>query len=439
MSGVGVRRLRIEGCRILDPGTGFDGLGNVAVNNGHIESWGSLDRHAEARDLVIDGRGLVLTPGFIDLHAHLRFPGFPDKETIASGTAAAAAGGFTTVCAMANTSPVVDDVAVLREVLEKIRLTALVRVHQLAAVSVGLLGERLTDMEALAAAEAVAFSDDGKGVSNSSLMASALAKSEQLGSPISVHEEDRAIVGGGVANAGTIARSFNLAEWPCRGESAMIARDLDLQRANGGHLHVAHVSCVESITLVRDARRRGLNVTAEVTPHHLSLTDSLLLGDEDLGLQTADPQLKVNPPLRSREDLEALVAAVADGTIDAIATDHAPHAARDKAMPFAEAAFGFSGFELALPLLMNLVRSGKLDLPTVVERLTAGPARTFHLAGGTLEAGSPADICIFDPDEEWVATSEALVSRGKNTPWLNATLRGRVRYTIVGGEVVHSH
>jgi dihydroorotase len=421
---------------IIDPDSNYDAPGDVVVFDGRIAYCGPPLEQPPSGTEVLDATGCVVTPGFVDLHTHLRFPGFPEKETIASGTAAAAAGGFTTVCAMANTDPVVDRVEVLREVLHEIEQSAVVRVRQLAAVSYGLRGEELTDMPALAAAGAVAFSDDGKPVWSETLMRTALDAGARLAKPISVHEEDPEIVRGGVANAGPAARRLGLAEWPCRGEASIVARDLSLLAQTGGRLHIAHVSCAETVPLIERAKHAGLPVTAEVTPHHLRLSDCLLAGNYPLGLPPAHPCVKVNPPLRSDADVEAMIEALSAGTIDAVATDHAPHAAADKTGPFTEAAFGISAIETALPLLLDLVRSGRFSMSDMVARLTAGPARAFRLDGGTLTVGAPADICVFDPEEEWTVAAHTLRSKGKNTPLLGATLRGRVRWTMVAGVVV---
>lgn len=437
MGDAAVRDLVIRGGRVIDPAAGLDGGADVLVRGGLIAGVGAPGL-PESPDLdIIEAEGRIVCPGFVDLHTHLRFPGFPEKETMTSGTAAAAAGGFTTVCAMANTDPVVDDVDTLAFVLDAARREARVRVRQLASVSRSLQGRALTDFYALAAAGAVAFSDDGKPVWDAEIMRSALRASADLGRPVSVHEEDPSVVRGGVANAGIFARRHNLPEWPCAGEASLVARDLALLEETGGRLHVAHVSCAETVDLLRAARARGLSVTAEATPHHLRLTDRLLDGDPALSLPPAHPCTKVNPPLRSERDVAALVGALADGTIDAVATDHAPHTSADKAGPFAAAAFGFSAIETALPLLLDLVRDGRLELVTLVDRLTAGPARAFGLRAGTLSPGAPADLCILDPDEPWTVRPDSLRSMGKNTPLLGATLRGRVTHTIVGGRVVH--
>lgn len=429
--------LLIRSGRVIDPASATDGVADILIQGGRIAACRPhIDIPPAAH--LIDASGLIVSPGFIDLHTHLRFPGFPEKETLQTGMEAAAAGGFTTICAMANTSPVIDDPDLLRDVLTAAERLNTVHVHQLAAVSKNLAGRELAPLPALAAAGAIAFSDDGKPVADPALMHQALIIARDLGKPISVHEEDPSIVGKGVANAGEFARRLGLAEWPCEGEAAMVLRDINLLAQTGGRLHIAHVSCVDTVTALRAARRRGLSVTAEVTPHHLRLTDRLLEGDPRLELPPAHPCVKVNPPLRSAADVEAMIDALADGTIDAVATDHAPHTAQDKAGPFAAAAFGFTGIELALPLLLDLVRAGRLTLATMIARLTTGPARAFNLEAGTLRSGVPADITIFAPEESWSVTPNSLRSRGKNTPLLGAELRGRVRYTIVGGRIIHA-
>lgn len=426
--------LLLRGGRIIDPGTGFDAIADLLCSGSRVVDLQSHIKPPEGT-IVLDVAGQVVAPGFIDLHTHLRYPGYPDKETVESGTTAAAAGGFTTVCAMANTDPVVDNVAVLRAVEAEVERTARVRVRQLASVSIGLRGESLTDLPALAAAGAVAFSDDGKPIRREGLMRLALRGSQQLRRAVSVHEEDPAIVRGGVANAPRAER-LGLASWPCRGEASLVARDLRLLEEEGGHLHVAHVSCAETVALLRAAKARELPVTAEATPHHLRLTDALLEGEPALSLPPLHPCTKVNPPLRSARDAAALVEALADGTIDVVATDHAPHSSSDKAGSYHEAAFGFSAIETALPLLLDLVGSGAITLPALIERLTAGPARVFGIEGGTLTPGARADVCVFNPNAPWVADAGALRSKGKNTPLIGASLTGRVTHTIVGGQIV---
>lgn len=412
-------------------------MGDVLVEQGTVSAAGIGDLPAPPGAIVVEAAGKIVCPGFVDLHTHLRFPGFPDKETIQTGTAAAAAGGFTTVCAMANTAPVVDSSGILNEVLKECERSACVRVRQLGAVSIGLRGVQLADLRSLSEAGAVAFSDDGKPVWDASLMEEALGWSQSLEKVISVHEEDPAIVRDGMANAGEQAKRLALPPWPCAGEASLVARDIALLERVGGRLHIAHVSCAETVALLRAAHDRGLSVTAEVTPHHLRLTDRWLDGDRDLSLPPAHPCCKVNPPLRSRHDVEALVAALAEGLIGAVATDHAPHARSDKDGTFVQAAFGISAIETALPLLLDLEREGKLGISTLIHRLTCGPARIFGLPVGTLRVGTPADVCVFDPSSPWKVTQDTLYSRGKNTPLLGADLIGRVTHTVVDGTIVH--
>lgn len=428
--------LLIRGGRVVDPASGLDAVCDLLISGRRVVARGpSLQAPPEAE--ILDVGGQIVCPGFVDLHTHLRYPGFPAKETITTGANAAAAGGFTTVCAMANTNPVIDNASLLTAVLAVTERDARVHVRQLASVTIGLGGSELTNLSTLAAAGAVAFSDDGKPVMDGAVMRAALEIAASLGKPISVHEEDRLLVGGGVANAGPVARRRGLTEWPCRGEASMVERDVALLAETGGRLHVAHVSCAETVPVLESARSRGLQVTAEVTPHHLRLTDTLLDGDPTRDLPPAHPCAKVNPPLRTQADIEALIAALVDGTIEAIATDHAPHTAEDKAGRFERAAFGFSAIETALPLLLDLEAEGHIDLSTLIERLTVGPARVFGLDAGTVAVGAPADICIFDRDREWVVTPQSLRSKGKNTPLLQSRVRGRVTHTIVDGRIVY--
>lgn len=367
---------------------------------------------------VVDANGATVTPGFVDIHAHLRYPGFPDKETIASGTSAAIRGGFTTICAMANSDPPIDSPSRLENTLEMVAREARCRVALVGAVSKGLEGQANTDAGGLHRAGAAALSDDGNPVMDPSIMAKALEASDRLGIPVSAHEERWSGAHGNRDPAS-----------PCDGEVEMIRRDLDLLRRFGGRLHIAHVSCRESVELVGEAQAAGLPVTAEVTPHHLQLYRARLPA---VGLPHGHPNGKVNPPLRSLEDLQALQAGLASGVLSAVATDHAPHSRSDKTGSYQSAAFGFTGFELALPLLVRLVKEGVLGLPKLVERLTLGPARAFQLSAGTLKPGARADVCIFDPDRRWEASRDSLVSKGKNTPLSLQSLTGRVLWTVAG-------
>ena len=436
------RPILITGARVIDPVAGSDRTGDLFMRDGVIAD---VPEAPPGDTLVIDGTGLIAAPGFIDLHTHLREPGFEDKESIETGVAAAAAGGFTTVCAMPNTSPAIDTSAVVSFIAERAREAGPVRVLAFGAVSRGRKGVELTDMEELARAGVVGFTDDGSPVATGLLMEHALLYAGELGLPVMDHCEDHSITAGLGMHEGAVASRLGLAGYPSAGEESIIARDIALLGLTGGHFHVAHVSTAGGVEMVRAARRRGLRVTAEVTPHHLTMTDEWVLGANGSGdgmaaplsLSAYDTRAKVSPPLRSRADRDALVEGLCDGTIDAVATDHAPHTFGDKATPFDEAAVGISTLETALGSVMSLVRSGAIDLPTLVARLTSGPAsvlgdRFTDLA--SLAAGTPADVVLFDPEERWTVDVGRFASKGKNTPLAGHTLQGRVRLTIAGGE-----
>ncbi len=381
---------------------------------------------------IIDLQGLVLAPGFVDLHTHLREPGFEYKETVASGTRAAAAGGFTTIACMPNTNPVLDSVGIIEELQHTINSTAAVRVLPIGAISRGSLGREMVDVKSLLSVGVCALSDDGRGVMNSRMMRSALELSAELRFPVIAHEEDHDLAAGGSINEGEVSRQLGDKGIPGIAEYAMLARDIYLAELTGGHLHVAHVSCAESVRLIREARQRGVHVTAEVTPHHLVFTENIV--PKWLG------QAKVNPPLRTEADREALLAGLMDGTIDIIATDHAPHSAEEKERPLSEAAFGFTGLDTAFALLNTaLVKQGVLTLPALLRKLTLEPANLLGLASGSLQVGSPADLVVIDPDIVWQITADSLQSKGKNTPLLGETLQGRVLLTMVGGKIVYDN
>ena len=446
-----MRPLLIRGGRIIDPGQGMDKIGDVLVEDGVVRGVGEqipLPDHAE----VIDASGKVVCPGLIDLHCHLREPGYEDKETIASGTRAAAKGGFTTICAMPNTNPAMDTWAAVEYVLRKARDEGVVNVLPIGCVTKGSKGYELAEMAELASAGTVGFSDDGNPVADSNIMRQALSYSSAQGLPIINHCEDPALFKGGAMNEGWVSNRLGIKGIPNSSEDIMVSRDIALTELTGGRYHAAHLSTGTSLGLVRQAKERGLNVTCEVTPHHLTLSDEAILGlagadDTDhraekrfapLTATAYETRAKVNPPLRATADVEALVQGLRDGTIDAIATDHAPHNRVDKLCTFQEAAFGISVFETALGSLMGLVHAGRIDLPLLIERLTAGPARFLGRPDlGTLKEGAAADVTIFDPDAEWVVDADSFVSKGKNTPLDGTTLKGRVVTTIVGGEVVY--
>ena len=430
----------IRGGRIVDPAAGVDLVGDVLIVDGYVAAVGErIEAPPDAE--LLDAAGLIVSPGFIDVHCHLRVPGEDHKETMASGTAAAAAGGFTTVCTMPNTRPPIDSAEVVEVVLERARAEAVVRVLPIACVTRGRAGSELVDVEEVARAGAVALSDDGSPVGDEDVMREALVRGGALGILVIDHCEDTSISAGGVMNSGAIADKLGLRGWPACAEELMIARNIALAEATGARVHMAHVTTAGGVELLRRAKERGAPVTGEVTPHHLTITEEWVRAKQGRH-GPYDTRAKVNPPLRTRNDADALVAALAEGVIDCVATDHAPHSAEDKDCSFDEAAFGISGLEFALGSLVGLVHEGRLDLPTIVERLTAGPARVLgrpDLCRGTLEPGSPADITIFDPDAEWVVRADSMVSAGRNTPLDGVTLRGRVAATLVGGRVVYRH
>ncbi len=433
----------IRGGHVIDPATGLDGRTDVLLREGRVAAVGPHLEAAGAR--VFDADGLIVCPGFVDLHTHLREPGFEHKETIESGTLAAARGGFTTVCAMPNTDPPIDN----RSVVEYVQRTAAergrARVLVIGAVTQGRAGERLAELAELAEAGCVGFSDDGACVSNAALMRSALAYASALNLPIIQHAEDPVLADGGVMHDGWVATRLGLRGQPAAAEEAIVARDIELAALTGGRLHLAHLSTAGSVALVRTAKARGIAVTAEVTPHHLTLTHTAVMHAAGVEGLAYDTNARVNPPLREERDVAACLDGLRDGAIDAVATDHAQHAATDKLCEFDLAAPGMTGLELALGLLLRRVQEGGLPLRTAIERLTVGPVRALRLderpglAGlGTLVPGAPADVTVFDPRASWRVEPWALASKGKNTPFAGWELPGRVVLTILAGRVVHA-
>jgi dihydroorotase len=426
--------LLIRGGHLVDPRAGIDRKMEILLEDGVVAAVDEKIDGRKSRDAeVFDAEGAVVAPGFIDLHVHLREPGFEYKETIATGCAAAAAGGFTAVCAMANTDPVNDERAVTEFIRRRAEEAGLARVHPVGAVSHGLKGKALAEMGEMWAAGAVAFSDDGKPIVDGMLMRRALEYTKLLGAPVVSHAECPDISAGGCMNEGAVSSRFGLPGVPNASEEAMVARDILLARLTGGRLHVAHLSTKGALAMVRDAKREGLRVTCEVTPHHLALSDRAFL---DRPFST---DLKMNPPLRAPEDVEALVAGLADGTVDAIATDHAPHAADEKALELENAPNGVIGLETAVPILLDrFVHRGVFGMRRLVELFSSGPAAAFGLPGGTLAAGSPADVTVLNPGKSLTVKRADLLSKSKNTPFDGWKLRGRAIATIVGGRVVWS-
>jgi dihydroorotase len=421
----------LRGGRVVDPSRNLDQTLDVLLKDGVVAK---VDEKIAAKGAeVVEAAGFVVAPGFVDLHTHLREPGFEYKETIASGTRAAAAGGFTTVCAMANTDPVPDDAPTVAFIVRRARETGVVRVFPIGSVSKGLKGLELSEIGSMKAEGIVAISDDGKPIANGNLMRRALEYASMFGLPVVVHEEDPAIVGAGVMNEGWASTRLGLAGWPNVGESSMVARDVQLAALTGARLHVAHVSTRESLEVIRAARKLGVPVTCEVTPHHLLLTD------EDVARSGYDTRFKMNPPLRAEVDRAALVAALVEGTIDCVATDHAPHHEDEKNVEFADAPFGVTGLETALPALVDgLLVPRAITLLRLVEVLSTAPARAFALPYGTLAEGAAADVVLFSTTKSTAVTPDGFQSRSKNSPWIARTLKGRIEKTWVGGREVYS-
>ena len=434
-----MKPLLIRGGHILDPSQGIDLSCDILIENGRV-AW--LDKAGRAplseSCLVLNARGMLVTPGFVDIHTHLREPGFEEKETIATGTFAAARGGFTTICCMPNTNPPIDSRAVIDYVKGKAEKEGVIRVLPIGCVTKGRKGGELADLGELARAGVVGYSDDGEPVRDSNLMRHALEYSRTFALPIIDHCEDTSLTEGGAMNEGLVATRLGLVGIPSQAEEIMVFRDIALAELTGGRVHIAHISTRGSVELIRQAKEKGINVTAEVTPHHLTMTEERVLGNKESPHPLSlDPNAKVKPPLRTGMDIEALIEGLKDGTIDAIATDHAPHTIADKMCEFNLASFGISGLETAFGSLMGLVHSGKLDLAMLISKLTIEPAKIISAALGTLKVGSPGDVVIFDPNLEWVVDPASFASKGKNNPLAGCLLKGKAMATVYGGEVVY--
>ncbi len=421
--------LLIQGGRVIDPSQDIDKTADLLIKDGTI-LWLGTGKPPEDDYAVLNAAGLIVCPGFIDLHCHLRQPGYEDKETIASGTWAAARGGFTTVCCMPNTNPPLDNADMLNYVRTIAAQEGIIRVFPIGCVTVGRNGEELADLNELEMNGAVAFSDDGSPVNRPEIMRRALEYSRDFKRPIINHCEVLELTKDGQVNEGVVSLEMGLKGIPAAAEEQMVKRDIDLAKETGGHVHIAHVSTAGSVNLIRAAKEDGVHVTAEVTPHHLTLTEDDVLKYGTLA--------KVNPPLRTKRDTIALLRALNDSVIDIVATDHAPHTKADKACEFTQAAFGINGLETALGSLVGLILKSELTLNNLIAALTVGPAHVLGYAKlGTLEIGAPADVCIFDLHKEWTVDVEKFASKGKNTPLNGQTLKGKVMSTIYMGRTVY--
>ncbi|MGI6550317.1 MAG: dihydroorotase [Syntrophomonadales bacterium] len=419
--------LLIKGGRIIDPANQIDMTGDVLIEDGRIKEVSPSIASNGAE--FVNAEGMIVCPGFIDMHVHLREPGLEYKETIASGVRAAAVGGFTTICCMPNTDPVCDNRAVASFIVDTARRQGLVNVYPIGCITKGQKGQEITEMAALVDAGCVGISDDGKPVMNAEVMRRAMEYAKMFKLPVISHCEDMYLSEGGQMHEGYYSTLYGLKGIPSVAEEAMVARDIMLSGMTGSKLHIAHISTKGSLELIREAKKAGLSVSCEVTPHHLTLTD------QDLG--TYDADYKVNPPLRSQEHVDALIAGLSDGTIDCLATDHAPHEIEVKDCEFNLASFGISGLETAVAVIFSyLIDSGQLDLNNVVKAFTVMPARILGLDRGTLTPGKVADITIIDPNATQQVDPQRFQSKGKNTPYKGRVLKGWPYATLVGGKVI---
>lgn len=449
--------LLLTGGRLIDPSQDLDERGDLLLFDGKVAAIGrDAARQARADSQRIDVAGAVVCPGLIDLHVHLREPGQSAKETMATGTAAAARGGFTSVVCMPNTSPAIDNPTTVALIREKAERQAAVNVFVAGAITKGIAGEDLAPIGSLKQAGVVALTDDGHCVQNNELMRRALEYARMFDLPVMDHCQDYALVSDGVMHEGYWSALLGLRGWPSVGEEMIVARNIQLAELTGTHIHCQHLSAAGSVELIREAKKRGIPVSGEACPHHFVLTDAALAGSDvfwrtdgkDLLPNTGpgaqlpawpnyDTNLKMNPPLRSARDRDAILEGLADGTLEILGSDHAPHADYEKEVEFDYAPFGITGLETELPLsLMRLVHSGKLSLPALIEKFTVSPARLLRLEKGTLKPGADADVTVFQPDREWTFQREHSASKSRNSPFHNWPLKGKPTMTIVAGKVV---
>jgi dihydroorotase len=420
--------LWIRNARVIDPASRRDAVGDLYARDGRIVA--SLPAAERAKARKIDARGLVASPGLVDIHVHFREPGQTHKETIATGSRAAAAGGFTTVVCMPNTTPTADNAGTIQFILDAVRRDAVVKVLPTGCITIGMKGDTLAPIGSLKRAGVVAITDDGDCVQSNELMRRAIEYAKMFGLPVMDHCQDQSMTEGAVMNEGDMSIRLGLRGWPNAAEDVIVSRNVILSAYTGAHIHMQHISSALSVEIVRRAKADGVRVTAEATPHHIAFTDA--------SLATYDTNFKMNPPLRTEADRRAIIAGLRDGTLDCIATDHAPHTDYEKDKEFDYAPNGIIGLETSLAVVLEvLVRQNKFRLPHGIDLMTRRPAGLLGLPAGTLAAGAAADICLFDPDEAWTYDAKAGQSKSSNSPWHGRELRGRVKTTIVDGRVVH--
>ncbi|MDX8405704.1 MAG: dihydroorotase [Mariprofundus sp.] len=417
--------LRIKNGHLIDPANGIDQIADLWISDGRVAAIGAFDATA---DQVLDATGRVVCPGLIDMHVHLREPGEEWKEDIESGSRAAIAGGVTSMCCMPNTGPHIDHAGIAMQIVARAKQVGLCNVHPIGAVTKNLDGKELTEMRELSRAGCVAFSDDGLPIWHAGVMRKALEYSASFGYMVIQHAEEKALTAGGAINEGWVSTQLGVSGMPAVGEDSMIARDIMLTELADARYHVAHISTKGGVELVRAARARGLKVTTEAAPHHFALTEEEVLG--------YNVDAKMSPPLRTEEDRLAIIEGLRDGTIEVIATDHAPHHDDDKRCGLSCAAFGIVGLETMLPVSLELVRGGVLSMSDLIAKMSCNPARLLGLNSGTLSEGVEADVTIFDPEATWIVNREAMVSKGKNTPWHGKVMTGLVTHTLKAGRIV---